>query len=408
MQQKLELASLDYTIHWLDANAMKKEFSNLLQSRNFAKSSQHFVITSDNIYSLYKEFLHETFSNATILQVADGESSKSMATVENLCSELLQAGADRHSVLWAFGGGVIGDITGFTASVYMRGIRFVQVPTTLLAMVDSSVGGKTGVNLALPNKANGNATKNMAKNMIGSFYQPQAVFIAIDFLKTLPQREMICGLAEAVKSALLDNAEYLQKPEEQDFFSYLESHSQEINARQAKSLYRLSSESVRIKAKVVEQDEKESNLRAILNLGHTLAHALESFFSNDNDEKIIAGGNINHGEAVSIGLHFAVFVSVHESDLSESQAQRIIDLLKKLQMPLFLQDVKSLATDSRTRESEKNKENFVSKLVDLMRKDKKNKRGEIYFVLLSNIGSYVLPKPIEAEKLKNYLVEFLP
>lgn len=360
----LELSSLRYSINWLAEKNDLKKFLDSISLQN--PQAKHFVITSNNIYQIYEGFLEEIFVTATILQIEDGEQSKSMDVIEKLCSLLLQHGADRKSILWAFGGGVIGDITGFAAAVFMRGISFVQVPTTLLAMVDSSVGGKTAVNLPT------------AKNLIGCFYQPISVFIHISFLQTLPHREILCGLAEAIKSALLMD---------KDFFSYLETQAQKdiLPQDDPQFLNEISYRSIRLKAQIVEQDEKESGLRAILNLGHTLAHALESYYDYET---------INHGEAVSIGLHFAVWVSTKEVQMPHKQAKRVVQLLKNFKMPLLPSDILELDFQ-------------VNKLIELIKQDKKNQQEKIFFVLLRDIGVYQLPVPVPEQKLKFYLEKFL-
>jgi len=193
-----------YTIIW--ENDIKKLEPLIKEKTNQGK---HFVITNRTIFSLYKSIIQQLFGNCEILiPIEDGESFKNFTVVAGLADQLLQKGANRKSTLWAFGGGVIGDITGFLASIYMRGITFYQVPTTLLSMVDSSVGGKTGVNL------------DNGKNMIGTFYQPQGVFIYVNFLKTLDDREFRSGLSEVIKSALLADPV---------LFQYIEEHIYEIN-----------------------------------------------------------------------------------------------------------------------------------------------------------------------------------
>lgn len=364
---------LNYAITWLSQNQDLQDCFRQVQKENPA--AQHFIITSDYIYSIYKEFIDQTFAQAHLLQIPDGESAKTMQTIEKLCKNMLAKNADRKSIIWAFGGGVIGDIAGFTAAVFMRGVSFIQVPTTLLAMVDSSVGGKTGVNTVT------------GKNIIGCFYQPKQVVISVSFLNTLAHREILCGLAETLKAALLMD---------QELFLFLEKNIANIRTKDLPTMQHLSFAAVQVKAKVVEQDEKEKGLRAILNLGHTLAHALESAASYQG---------IHHGEAVAIGLHFAMRVSVAEGFLAQEKATRVIKLMQALELPLLPEQTPAFASDPKA--IYPSNKLTPESLIAFMQKDKKNTNGEIYFVLIKAIGSFLLPLALPQEKLFLYTKDFL-
>ena len=229
-----------------------------------------------------------------IVEMEDGERFKRLSTVEELSDKLVKSGADRSSVIVALGGGVVGDVAGFLASIYMRGIRYAQIPTTFLAQVDSSVGGKTGVDL------------RAGKNLVGTFYQPHVVLIDPEVLTTLPERDFRSGLFESLKAGVIRDAKV---------FEFMERERERILARDAEALRWLITESVRIKAEVVSQDEREGGLRRILNFGHTIGHALEA----ETDYK-----QFLHGEAVAWGMIAASMIAVGMQLTSASVAQRII------------------------------------------------------------------------------------
>ncbi|NCC53212.1 MAG: 3-dehydroquinate synthase [Spartobacteria bacterium] len=236
--------------------------------------------------------------------VPAGEPSKSQQQLFALYDQALACGLDRKSIVVALGGGVIGDLAGYLAASYLRGIRFVQIPTSLLAMVDSSVGGKTGINLP------------QGKNLVGAFHQPEAVCADMDVLRTLPRREYVSGLAEVVKYGVIYDAE---------FFGFLEECADGLLACDLDVVSRVVARCCEIKAEVVRQDEREAGLRAILNFGHTLGHAIEN-----------AGGYgvYLHGEAVAMGMAYAAWVSVRETGLQEADARRIVRLLRRLELPV--------------------------------------------------------------------------
>lgn len=271
-----------------------------------------------------------------------GEKSKSLDVVTRVYDRLIGMQADRRTVIVAVGGGVVGDAAGFIAATYTRGLPFVQIPTTLLSAVDSSVGGKTGVNHPL------------AKNMIGAFYQPIGVLIDTAALATLPDREYRAGLAEVVKYGVILDAE---------FFAYLEHHVDAINARQPDAVRHIVAQSCRLKADVVERDEFESTgVRAVLNYGHTFGHAFEA---------LCGYGQLLHGEAVSIGMVYASRLAQRRGLIDETVTARQVALLKALHLPTALPPEVQLSTDA---------------ILGRMRLDKKTVSGSLRFVLPTRLG----------------------
>jgi 3-dehydroquinate synthase len=284
--------------------------------------------------------LQQLKKRTALLMVPSGEENKSIATLTVLWQRMLEEKADRKSVVVAIGGGVVGDLAGFAAASYTRGLRFVQVPTTLLAMVDSSVGGKTGINLPA------------AKNMIGAFWQPHAVWIDSSTLDSLPDREFRSGLAEVVKyGVILD----------EDFFEYLESNSNAILERSPEQIEYVVRRSCELKAQVVSQDERETTgLRAILNYGHTFGHAIEAK---------TAYGRFLHGEAIAIGMTMAGRLAVRLGLWSESCQKRQTRLLQKFGLPTSFLDVSA------------------PHLVEAMQMDKKTEHGKLHFILPTRVGN---------------------
>lgn len=340
-----------------------------LFQKSFART-RVFFITDRIVAGLYKEKIHNVFRSSDILfrsiVIPEGEDAKSLTSAERIFSELIQQGADRKSLIVAFGGGVIGDIAGFVAATYMRGIAFVHIPTTLLAMVDSSVGGKVAVNHVL------------GKNMIGAFHQPKFVFIDPVFLDTLPERELICGLAEIIKYGLI-----LDK----HFFEWLTEHHDKIVAKEKEPVEYAIRRSCEIKAQVVEKDETENHIRILLNFGHTWAHAFENL-----------GGYriLKHGEAVLLGMLAASHVSWMHYRLTDKEFNQIERFLRPLlRRVLTQQDIQpffnSLAWDQ---------------VWTKMLSDKKVSQNALRWVLLNRIGEAVtddLIGPEAAQKSFAYL-----
>lgn len=257
-----------------------------------------FVLTSPPIWALWSEQFLASFAEPPVaLFLAPGESHKTLASVERLLRQMAEAGGDRGSLLIAFGGGIVGDVGGFLAAIYMRGIPYVQVPTTFLAQVDSSVGGKTGVNLP------------EGKNLVGSFNHPVAVFADIDVLATLPDRELRAGLIESIKAGIIRDRALVR---------FMEEHVAQVLARDPKALEKVIAASIRMKAGVVNKDERESGLRMILNLGHTVGHALEQA---TNYKALL------HGEAVAWGMIAALYLARTRGTISANQFERLESLI---------------------------------------------------------------------------------
>ena len=318
-----------------------------------------FVVTSPEIWALWGEAFSASFSEPPIvLFLAAGEKHKTMASVEKLLRQMVAAGGDRGSLLIAFGGGIVGDVGGFTAAVFMRGIPYIQVPTTFLSQVDSSVGGKTGVNLP------------EGKNLVGSFHHPRAVFADIGVLGTLPDRELRAGLMESVKAGII---------RDRALFRFMEDHADEILGRDPRALERVIAASIRMKAGVVNKDERESGLRMILNFGHTLGHAIEQV----TRYKVLL-----HGEAVGWGMVAALYIAHRRGIITGKQAERMENLIYHYG-PLPPLKVRA------------------AKLVAATGADKKNVGGVRRFVLPAGIGDAGVVEdvtPVELEAAAKFML----
>ncbi len=294
----LTTPSATYDIH-IGTGLLRTLYPRLKKLFPAKKPFRTIIVTSPNIWVLWsKEVLTSFPEPPTVLFHPPGEKYKRMAAVEKLADQLLETGADRDTLLLALGGGVIGDITGFLAAIFMRGVPYVQLPTTLLAQVDSSIGGKTGVNLA------------GGKNLIGSFHHPLAVFADTGVLATLPPNELRSGLHESIKSGVIYDA---------SLFRYMEQNKNLILSASPAALAKVVTASVKVKADVVSQDEKESGLRMILNFGHTLGHAIESATQYKQ---------LLHGEAVAWGSIAATHLAQARQAISPAHADRIIRVIQ--------------------------------------------------------------------------------
>jgi 3-dehydroquinate synthase len=318
------------------------------------------VVSNETIFPIYRDILlkslREYNMDPEILLLPDGEEYKDSLWVNNLYGELLKSRFDRSSLLIALGGGVVGDITGFVASTYMRGIRYVQVPTSLLAQVDSSVGGKTGVNHPL------------GKNMIGAFYQPSLVMIDIDTLSTLPKREFYSGMAEIIKYGVIAD---------RTLFDFLKTNKEGILSL-GDDIIKIIKRSCEIKADVVSKDERESGIRAILNFGHTIGHAIETATGY---KKFL------HGEAIGIGMCTAAGLAVRMGIFQKSEAKLIKDLVRMYQLPAEIpEDIN------------------VSEIIGAMEIDKKVKAGKLRFVLPESIGIVKIMEDVDRGLIKEVLV----
>lgn len=347
----VELADRSYPIH-IGRNLLA-DASLLLPH---LKRKHVAVVTNTTVAPLYLDKLTKTLEAEGVkvipIILPDGEAYKNSETLNKIYDVLLQNRCERSTTLIALGGGVIGDLTGYAAATYLRGVPFIQIPTTLLSQVDSSVGGKTGINHPL------------GKNMIGAFYQPQVVLADIDTLKTLPPREFSAGMAEVIKYGLIRDAA---------FFDWLEKNIDALMAQEESSLSEAIYRSCQNKAEVVARDEHESGERALLNLGHTFGHAIEN---------AMGYGVWLHGEAVAAGTMLAADLSRRTGWMTEAEVARIHAILSRAQLPL---DAPKLG---------------VEKYLELMQMDKKVADGKIRLVLQQGIGKSVITSDYDADKLR--------
>jgi 3-dehydroquinate synthase len=309
-------------------------------------SSQALIVTNTTVAPLYARKLAEVIGSrharTHVVELPDGEEHKNWEVLQRIFDALLEQGCDRKTVLYALGGGVVGDMAGFAAASYMRGVPFVQVPTTLLAQVDSSVGGKTAINHPL------------GKNMIGAFYQPRLVVCDLDTIATLPPRELSAGLAEVIKyGPIADMA----------FLDWIEANMTKMLAREPAALAHAVRRSCEIKAAVVGQDERESGLRAILNFGHTFGHAIEAG---------LGYGEWLHGEAVGCGMVMASHLSHRLGYVDAAFVERLTRIIDEAKLPIRAPAL------------------GVDRFVELMRVDKKAEAGEIRFVVIDRPGSALM------------------
>lgn len=322
------------------------------------------IVTDSNVDSLYGETVEQSLKDHGYMQVfrfvfPAGEASKTLAIIENLYEFLIRHEFDRSDILLALGGGVAGDMTGFAAATYFRGIRFVQMPTTLLSMVDSSIGGKTGVDF------------NGYKNMIGAFYQPSLVFVNTGVLATLDERQIASGMGEIIKHGLIKDKPY---------YEWLASHAEEVLALDASALSEMIYRSQQIKKAVVEKDPKEQGERALLNFGHTIGHAIEKALDFE----------LLHGECVALGIVAAAYVSFKRGFLEENELKQIESVLAAYRLP--------------TRRARLN----LSAVLENCRHDKKKDGSVIKFVLLRQLGEAFVTTDVsvlELEEAVHYLME---
>ena len=330
----IDLGEMSYDIH------IEKSLLNSI-SDYIGDADKWMIITDKNVDKLYGERVIKALEGKENYKfiIDPGEESKTFSTVGNILNEMIEKGLTRRSNIIALGGGVVGDIAGFCASIYMRGISFIQIPTTLLAQVDSSVGGKTGVNMP------------QGKNMVGSFYQPRAVIIDTDTLSTLPKRELVSGMGEIVKYGVIWDYEFL---------NLIEENLEDIMNLEEEIMKKIIKKCCEIKAEVVSKDERELGVRKILNFGHTIAHAIESL----TDYK-----RYTHGEAVSIGMYYEALMAKDFGYIDEEYFSKIESLIKRLGVCLDLSEFS------------------IESLREAMMKDKKNKDGKISFILPKGRGN---------------------
>lgn len=344
----VELGERSYPIH-IGAGLLQR--SDLLLPH--LKNDQVCIITNETVAPLYLARVEQALAGRRVSSIVlpDGEQYKTLETVSLIYDRLLELNFSRASTLVALGGGVIGDMTGFAAATYQRGVNFIQIPTTLLSQVDSSVGGKTGVN------------RPLGKNMVGAFYQPQCVIADTDTLNTLPDRELRAGLAEVLKYGFINNLPFLR---------WLESNLNALLRRDAAALTHAILVSCREKAVIVAADETETGLRAILNLGHTFGHAIET---------AMGYGEWLHGEAVATGMVMAADLSWRLGMLSQAEAAHVKGLVEAAGLPVVPPEI--------------SKEDFIR----LMSKDKKAEQGKIKFILLEGLGKAAVKGGIDPATL---------
>jgi len=329
----------------------------------FIQGEKVAVVTNGTVAPLYLKRMTAGLSadglDVVSIVLPDGESYKNWETLNRVYDGLLDARCDRQTTLVALGGGVIGDLAGFAAATYQRGIPYIQVPTTLLAQVDSSVGGKTAIN------------HPSGKNMIGAFHQPRAVLADVSTLATLPERELRAGLAEVIKHGLLRDI---------GFFEWIESNIAGLLARDRAALVYAVQRSCEIKAQIVGLDERETGARALLNLGHTFGHAIET---------AMGYGAWLHGEAVAAGMVMAADLSRRLGSLSVADVRRVVSLLERAGLPVCARGLRA------------------TRFIDLMRVDKKAAAGKIRFVLLERMGSAVIRGDVPQEALRATLDAYI-
>jgi 3-dehydroquinate synthase len=342
-----------------------ENLTGFLTQKNYSKV---FIITDENVAKLHlarlKSVLEKNKIKPEIIIEKSGEKTKSFKFLEKTCEKILAKNIDRKSLIIAFGGGVIGDLSGFIAAILLRGIDFIQIPTTLLAAVDSSVGGKTAIN------------SKSGKNLIGSFYQPKMVICDLNFLETLPAREFRAGYAEIVKYGFIFD---------KDFFEFLEKNHKKIFNFDDEVLEKIITRSCEIKAEIVGRDEKESGERALLNFGHTFGHIFETETKYSNE--------LLHGEAVALGMVMAAKMSQNFGMISQNDFLRIKSHLENCG---FVTNPKKI----RKKWNEKN-------LIKHLYKDKKNENRNLTFILLEKLGKAVIKKSVPLQEFEKVLREFL-
>lgn len=359
----VDLGERSYDIHI--GKALLEQTADLLPSslKDNLKERHVFILYDENVYP-YAQVIDEALAGKTadtkMFAIKGGEQTKSYEGFETAMEWLLEKGVDRHSILIALGGGVIGDLGGFVAASVMRGIAYVQIPTTLLSQIDSSVGGKTGINTP------------QGKNLVGAFYQPKTVICDVGTLGTLPERELKAGYAEMSKYGLINDA---------PFYDWLSEHGEDVLALEGEELIHSVEVSCKAKADIVAADEKEAGQRALLNLGHTFGHALEAAAKYD--------GRLLHGEAIAMGIVMAADLSVQMGLTSADTLNRIIDEYQKLGMKTKASEIDPPLNNS------------AEEIIELMSKDKKAKGDKIGFILMKGIGQSFQTYDIDEDKLLN-------
>lgn len=345
---------------------MRPDFSTLLSklaALGYKREQKICVVSDSNVASFYMEeltsLLKKDFDTVHSFIFDAGEASKNLDVVQNLYEELILNGFDRHDFLIALGGGVVGDLTGFSAATYLRGIDFIQIPTSLLSQVDSSIGGKTGVDF------------KQYKNMVGAFYMPKLVYMNLSVLKTLPKRQLSSGIGEIIKHGLIRDNTY---------FSWMKQNQEAIFALEADAVEEMIYRSCIIKKNVVENDPTEKGERALLNFGHTIGHAVEK----------LSDFSLYHGECVAIGTVAAAYLSYRQGNISETDLSDIEATLESFQLPT------------------RAKHMDPAKILETTKSDKKMCAGKIKFILLRELGDAYIESGLSDEELLdgiNYIIQ---
>lgn len=364
MKQGENGLSVSYDGEWIYDIVLESSYGQLLdvlapvlKSRN-EKNVKICIVTDSNVAKIYQneveEILKSRYSTVKTFIFESGEANKNLNTIEKLYEYLIINHFERNDLLIALGGGVVGDMTGFAAATYLRGIDFVQIPTTLLAQVDSSIGGKTGVDFA------------QYKNMVGAFNQPKLVYMNLDVLKTLPKEQFASGMAEALKSGLIRDQEY---------FTYLCDEIKAIQSLEHEAILRTVSGSCKIKREVVQNDPKEKGERALLNFGHTIGHAIEK----------LSDFTLYHGECVALGMVAAAYISFKSGNISKEDLEKIKHIISAYNLPIRLKTAKMSADD----------------VLAATKSDKKMEDGRVKFVLLHAIGDAYISREVSDEMLSD-------
>ena len=362
---KLQINTKDHKYPIFIGSGLITKLSELLNKNSIKFNKCLLVIDNKVPKTLIKIILKSLPKKKTITHIFNAnELNKNQSSVNKILAILLKKNFNRNDCLISIGGGITGDVSGFASSIFKRGIKFINVPTTLLAQVDSSIGGKTGINSV------------HGKNSIGSFYQPSLVISDINFLKTLPKREIVCGYGEILKHSLIAD---------KNFFLFLNKNATKILNLKSPFIERSIYQSCLIKKKIIEIDEKEKNLRKILNFGHTFAHAYEATLQYSK--------KLNHGEAVILGIMNASKFSLKNNLLSKNEFELIKNHLIQLKLPIKLK--------------KKISSNKLNRVVSFMKKDKKNNTKKINLILLKKIGQPILNLNFENKKIHSFLKEEL-
>lgn len=360
-----------YEGEWIYDILLKASYDEILAEMNrlgYQNNTKICIVTDSNVAKIYekelKSKLSMDYSDVKTFLFDAGEASKNLDTIQKLYEFLIINRFERKDLLIALGGGVVGDMTGFAAATYLRGIDFIQIPTTLLSQVDSSIGGKTGVDFA------------QYKNMVGAFKQPKLVYINLNVLKTLPKEQFASGMAEALKSGLIKDA---------DYFSFLEENREEIQSISRDEIEKAVAGSCAIKREVVQKDPKEKGERALLNFGHTIGHAIEK----------LSDFSLYHGECVALGMVAASYISWKMGHIEKEDLERIEQVLAAYQLPI------------RLNLSEKNLTISAEEIITATKSDKKMEKGRVKFILLQEIGNAYISRDISDEMLMDGITYIL-